>query len=122
MVESEAFVSGSVFNLGGDSRRLRFPGFVLAFSTAFLEVRARRAPTGVLPGARLGVWRHRRARRPRARRIHAGARRRGGPILSSPRDLFRRCCSAKSDILDIISLFLSEVLSLGLADAIALFY
>ena len=55
-LKSEAFASDSVLNLGWDSRRLRFSGFVLAFSTAFLEGRARRAPTGVLPCARLGVY------------------------------------------------------------------
>ena len=33
---SEAFTSDFVLNLGWDSRLLRFPGFVLAFSTAFL--------------------------------------------------------------------------------------
>ena len=93
---SEAFASDSVLKLGWDSRRLRFPGFVLAFSTAFLEGRARRAPTGVLPYARLGVSRHRRARRSRTRRIFAGARRHGGSISFGTGDLFRCCCSAKS--------------------------
>ena len=44
---SEAFASDSVFNLVWDSRRLRLPAFVLPLSTAFLEGRARRAPTGV---------------------------------------------------------------------------
>ena len=65
MPESEAIASDSVLNLVWDSRRLRFLGFVLAFSIAFLEGRARRAPIGVLPCAHLGVSRHRRARRPR---------------------------------------------------------
>ena len=52
---SETFASGFVLNLVWDSRRLRFPAFVLALSIAFLKGRARRAPTGVLPCARLGV-------------------------------------------------------------------
>ena len=118
--KSEALASDSVLNLGWDSRRLRFPGFVLAFSTAFLEGRARRAPTGALPCAHLGVSRRRRARRPRTRRIFAGARRHGGFISFGPGDLFRCCCSEEliCDILDL-SFFQSEVRSLGLADASA---
>ena len=89
---SEAFASDFVLNLGWDPRRLRFPRFVLAFSTAFPEGRARRAPTGVLPCALLGVSRYRRARRPRTRRIFVGARRHGGSIIFCPEDLFRGCC------------------------------
>ena len=81
--KSEAFASDSVLNLIWDSRRLRFLGFVLGFSTAFLEGRARRALTGAPPCARLGVSRHRRARRPRSRRIFAGARRLTEVLFSS---------------------------------------
>ena len=57
-LRAKAVASDSVLDLGWDSRRLRIPGFVLAISFAFLEGRARRAPTGVLPCARLGVPRH----------------------------------------------------------------
>ena len=52
---SDAFASDFVLNVGWDSGRLRFPGFELAFSAAFLEGPARRALTGVLLCARLGV-------------------------------------------------------------------
>ena len=93
---SEAFASDFVFNLVWDSRRLRFPAFVLALSTAFLKGRARGAPTGVLPCAHLGVSRHRRARRPRTRRIFAEERRHGGSIFFGPGYLFSCCSSAKS--------------------------
>ena len=50
---SEALASDFVLNLVWDSRRLGFPGFVLAFSTAFLEGRAGRVPTGVFSRARV---------------------------------------------------------------------
>ena len=60
-VAKETFASDSVLNLGRDSRRLRFTDFVLVLSIAFLEGRARRAPTGALPCARLRASRHRSA-------------------------------------------------------------
>ena len=89
--ESEAFASDSEhfvlkFRL---LDAFAFLGIALAFSAAFLEGRARQAPTRVLPCAHLGVSRHRRAQRPRSRR-----RRQGGSIFFGPGDLFRCCCSA----------------------------
>ena len=93
--ENEASASDSVLNSGWDSRRVRFPGFGLAFSAAFLEGRARRGPTGVLPCAHLGVSRYRRARRPRTQRIFVGVRGHGGYIFFGSGYLFRYCCPAK---------------------------
>ena len=58
-----------MLNFVWDSGRLRFPAFVLVFSTAYLEGRASRPPTGILPCARLAVSGHRRSRTPNLRDI-----------------------------------------------------
>ena len=93
---SEGFAPHLVLNFVGDSGRLPFPGFVLAFSITFLEGRARRAPTGVLPCPHLGVSSHRRARQPRTGGICAGERRHGRSIFFPPGKLVRCSCSAKT--------------------------
>ena len=93
---SEGFAPDLVLNFVGDSGRLPFPGFVLAFSITFLEGRARRAPTGVLPCPHLGVSSHRRARQPRTGGICAGERRHGRSIFFPPGKLVRCSCSAKT--------------------------
>ena len=120
---SEAFASDFVLNSVWDSRRLRFRAFVPARLTAFLEGRARRAPAGVLPCARLRVSRHRRARRPRTRKTFCwGEETRRFYFIRSWRFvslLLREELLVTAPI--IVFFVLSQVSSLGLADATALY-
>ena len=119
---SEAFASDFASNLVWDFGRLRFPAFVLAFLTAFLEGRIRRAPR-VFSRARVSESRATDERDDPELEGYLLGKGHTELLFSSVLDIWfvvvapRR---ASCDRLDL-TFFLLKVRSLGLADATAFY-